>query len=43
VRIIGYAGIDFETVFKNDYPNVYAWAKRMETRPSVVKAYADFS
>eukprot|EP00026_Physarum_polycephalum_P015748 Phypoly_transcript_16504.p1 GENE.Phypoly_transcript_16504~~Phypoly_transcript_16504.p1 ORF type:complete len:220 (+),score=47.35 Phypoly_transcript_16504:124-783(+) len=43
VRIVGYAGIDLETTFKNDYPNVYAWAKRIEARPSVVKTYADFN
>jgi len=43
VRTVGYTGFDFETEFKSEYPHVYAWAKRIETRPSVVKTYSEFS
>jgi len=40
VKIVDYAQIGLETVIKTDYPNVYAWFKRVSERPSVVAAYA---
>jgi glutathione S-transferase len=39
VRIAGFAGFDIEGQFKQDYPNVYNWLKRVESRPAVMKAY----
>jgi glutathione S-transferase len=43
VKIVGYAGLDLETVFKADYPNVYSWFKKIEARPSVQNTYAALS
>jgi len=39
IKIIDYAKIELEKDVKNDYPNVYAWFKRLSERPSIVAAY----
>jgi glutathione S-transferase len=41
VRITPHAKLDHDTVIKTEFPNVYAWFKRISERPSVVAAYAE--
>jgi glutathione S-transferase len=41
VRSAQAAGFDVEGEWKQDYPNLYAWWKRVESRPATERAYKD--